>query len=166
MILNPCETYHIVLAIADGGDGALDSGVFLEAGSFSSGQQVLMEHYNYDLTHNNTTFEGCENFIVFSRADITDLSQDLVVQLNITGSASLTSDLNPGAFPTNYVIPAGQISDTIYYTALLDGITEGTETLIFSLGNGCPCLTEFYSQTVYIQDRDILNAGITEPKLQ
>lgn len=30
------QTYHIKLAIADGGDGVLDSGVFLEAGSFSS----------------------------------------------------------------------------------------------------------------------------------
>jgi PKD repeat protein len=30
------ETYHIKLAIADIGDGSLDSGVFLEAGSFSS----------------------------------------------------------------------------------------------------------------------------------
>lgn len=30
------QTYHIKLAIADGGDSALDSGVFLEAGSFSS----------------------------------------------------------------------------------------------------------------------------------
>ncbi len=33
----PCQTYHIKLAIADAGDATLDSHVYLEAGSFSSG---------------------------------------------------------------------------------------------------------------------------------
>jgi hypothetical protein len=30
------ETYHMILAIADGGDGAYDSGIFIESGSFRS----------------------------------------------------------------------------------------------------------------------------------
>jgi len=32
----PCQTYRLKLAIADGGDSAFDSGVFLQAGSFAS----------------------------------------------------------------------------------------------------------------------------------
>ena len=35
-IVQPCQTYHIRLAIADGSDYYLDSGVLLEANSFSS----------------------------------------------------------------------------------------------------------------------------------
>ena len=36
VVVTPCETYHIKLAIADGSDGVYDSGVFFEAGSFNS----------------------------------------------------------------------------------------------------------------------------------
>lgn len=160
MVLQPCSTYHIRLAIADGGDGSLDSGVFLEAGSFSSGEQVVMNHFNYSNSNNDITYEGCENYIIFSRADSTNISQPLQVQLNITGTASINTDINPGAFPTNYFIPAGQISDTLFYTALMDGLSEGMETLIFSLGNGCPCNVQFLSDTIYIYDRDSLVGGI------
>ena len=35
-VVQPCETYHIRLAIADGSDDYLDSGVYLVANSFSS----------------------------------------------------------------------------------------------------------------------------------
>ncbi|MCX6291221.1 MAG: choice-of-anchor L domain-containing protein [Bacteroidetes bacterium] len=40
-IVTPCLTYHIRLAIADGGDHVFDSGVFLEAGSFISGNPIM-----------------------------------------------------------------------------------------------------------------------------
>ncbi len=39
--VNCGETYHIKLAVGDAGDAAFDSGVFLEAGSFSSSGTVL-----------------------------------------------------------------------------------------------------------------------------
>jgi len=35
-VVTACETYHIKLAIADGSDGTLDSGVLFEAGSFNA----------------------------------------------------------------------------------------------------------------------------------
>ena len=42
----PCETYHFKLAIADAGDGILDSGVFLEEASFEASlecQDITLE---------------------------------------------------------------------------------------------------------------------------
>ncbi len=49
----PNKVYHIKIAIADVGDGILDSGVFLEAGSFHShGKQMvaLDDHFNTEVT--------------------------------------------------------------------------------------------------------------------
>lgn len=48
----PNEVYHIKIAISDVGDGILDSGVFLKAGTFSSfGEQVVAvdDHFNKKL---------------------------------------------------------------------------------------------------------------------
>ncbi|HBF88722.1 MAG TPA: hypothetical protein DDX39_08785 [Bacteroidales bacterium] len=164
MYLQSCETYHIKLAIADGADGALDSGVFLEAGSFSSGEQVVSEHLLVNGAESFTTFEGCENRLIFSRADTFNISQPLEVLTTITGTASTTIDLT-NFIPLNYTIPAGVIHDTIYYTAILDGLTEGTETINIALGNGCPCNVEYNSFTININDKDELEGGIFEDEV-
>ena len=54
----PCKTYHLKIVLADGGDAALDSGVFLEAGSLNSfpivncGSEIILEIPNV-FTPNN-----------------------------------------------------------------------------------------------------------------
>jgi len=48
-IVTPGQTYHIKLAIADAGDSALDSAVFIASGSFSSTIPVIaVSHSTYD----------------------------------------------------------------------------------------------------------------------
>ena len=52
----PCETYTIKLAIADAGDNAFDTAVFLEAKSFGTGKlEVTASAVSLD----GTLVEGC-----------------------------------------------------------------------------------------------------------
>ncbi len=55
----PCETYHIKLAIGDGIDHAYDSGVFLEANSFSS--VGIASEIDYTTPDDEFLIEGCNN---------------------------------------------------------------------------------------------------------
>ncbi|MDB3907798.1 choice-of-anchor L domain-containing protein, partial [Crocinitomicaceae bacterium] len=55
------QSYHIIIVISDIGDGILDSGVFLEAGSFSSPGIDLSSELSFQTTIGNdsTLVEGC-----------------------------------------------------------------------------------------------------------
>lgn len=156
----PCQTYHIKLAIADAGDSAYDSGIFLEGGSLSSGNSILMDNYNQSGTNTNYIYEGCSGYYIFYRSDTTSMALPLNVLLNIVGTASAANDIS--GFPTSFQIPAGQTSDTIFYDAIMDNVTEGTETLIFQLMSGCPCSPTLISDTIFILDNATLQGGILQ----
>jgi PKD repeat protein len=158
--VTPCETYHIKLAVADGGDHILDSGVFLEAGSFSSGEVVSMTPYNHDGAESHEIYEGCENFYIFTRTDTTDMSDSIVVLLSLSGTASASSDIT--GFPLTFTIDTGIPSDTIFYSAILDNLAEGTEYLVFTLLNGCPCTVTGTNDTIWVHDNNTINAGIIQ----
>src|ERR1051325_1790363 len=66
--VTPCQSYHIKLAIADVGDPLLDSGVFIEAESFSGGQQVTV-------TASSDVREGCSSLFTFTRSVVNSSSQ-------------------------------------------------------------------------------------------
>ena len=59
--VQPCQTYHLKLVIADVADDDLDSGVFLEAGSLSSNAVSLNSSTQIDGQNNNYLVEGCVN---------------------------------------------------------------------------------------------------------
>lgn len=127
------ETYHIKLGIGDGGDGAFDSGVFLEGGSFSSPQPVVEIRpidENGDPIPNGNLPEGCiqASILLIKPAGYTD--SVYVMDLDISGTAINGTDYTQ-LFP-NYTIPAGTDTLEIVLDAFLDGITEGNETLILS----------------------------------
>lgn len=133
------ETYHIKIAIADASDNVFDSGVFLEAGSFSSIPPISVSSSNSNASFTDSVMvEDCNtNCVYFIRNS--NISQKDSFKLQVTGNAILNSDYqqvgNPGfTWPIQLNYSIGQ--DTIKICnlkAIQDNIAEGIDTLVFTL---------------------------------
>jgi len=140
------DTYHIKMAIADAGDGVLDSGVFLEGGSFSSNLiEVNITSVNGDSTIN----EGCgQAEILFSRSDTVDSA---ITYLQISGTA--TNGIDYTLLPDSIVLPPGDPDTTIVIVPFADGLNEGVESLIIEAVSVTVCGDTFISTgTLYFYD--------------
>lgn len=131
------ETYHIKMAIADGGDTAFDSGVFLGASSFSS-NDVFIESSIDDPPDNipaNSIVEGCVNgsFTVIRP----NSTEEETIQLTYTGTS--TNGVDVEIIELDVFMEAGVSSVVIPIIPLADLEVEGTETLTLSYTyiNGC-----------------------------
>jgi PKD repeat protein len=144
-----CETYHIKLAIGDAGDSAYDSGVFLRAGSFTSGATFTPTVFN-PWYSTNEVYEGCENYLVFTRLDENSLDTEIEIPLEIGGTATMGVDYDN--LPSTFTIPAGQVADTLVVNIFEDGIVEGDETITFTFSDGCPCENDNITLTVDVFD--------------
>lgn len=128
------QTYHIKLAIGDAGDQSWDSGVFLEANSFSSqGIDVTVQ----TVTGDTTIVEGCGGAtFTFTRPE-TDTANALTVDFDISGTATNGTDYNN--VNSQVTFPAGEDSVQITINPVQDGIAEGPESIIFTtyIVNAC-----------------------------
>jgi len=152
-VVQPCQTYHIKLVVADIGDGAYDSGVFLEANSFSSvglGANVGFTHAAVD-----TAVEACNNAQVeFELFEIATL--DYPINLEIGGTAENGVDYE--FIDDQIIIPMGDTMVVLPIVPIDDGIYEyitETVTLIF---NSSICGVDMDTLTVYIKDYPILGS--------
>ncbi len=150
----PCETYHIKLAIGDGSDFAYDSGVFLEAGSFTS----LGVNTTIDYTHEQSAdfaIEGCNNATVqFTLSDLPD--EDFWLPLTITGSA--TNGVDYVEIPDSIFFPQGYSQEQIQIIPIEDHIPEWIENVNL-IYNSSVCSINL--DTVSIQIRDYKKLTIT-----
>jgi hypothetical protein len=153
-VVQPCQQYHIKIAIADALDRIYDSAVFLKAGSFTAGDAANVELG----TTVADVLEGCAGAgFIFTRLDSSDNSQPVTVNYTLSGTATNGTDYS--TISTTVTIPAGQNSITLNLTALADGTAEGSETVTVSLSSsGCNC-TAPPTATINILNNTLLTAS-------
>ncbi len=126
------QTYHIKLAIADAGDTAYDSAVFLEGGSFGSeGVEVDIT----TVTGDSIVYEGCDSaMFVFTRPDT---SGTLTVGFTLGGNAINGTDYDQ--LPDSIFFPAGSSTSTLVLNPIWDGLAEGIDTVYIFVYTITPC---------------------------
>lgn len=123
----PCTQYHMKLAIADCGDASYDSGVFLEANSFSSPQISINTAYSMPSVSTTNAIEGCNNINLTFNYPYNVTYPYQIPIVSIGGTA--TNGVDYPQIPNTLIIPTGQNSVQLNLTPFNDHITEPTETI-------------------------------------
>ena len=155
------QLYHIKLAISNVGDQSYDSGVFLEAGSFSS---AAVDVAVATVSGDTTIVEGCTfaDFIFTRPAGQTN--DTLIINYTIGGVAQQGVDYNNLVNPITFL--PGEDSVVINLTPIQDNITEGFESVVISVELINPCGdTIISSGTIYIGEGPIINIAETDPTI-
>ena len=154
------QTYHLVISIADVGDGIFDSGIFLQANSLSSKVPVSVDYtMSYDAFNDPTMMaEGCVSTTVTLTRGTNNLTVPLTIPIAVSGTA--TAGVDYSAIPTSVTFPAGQTTVSFVFNALSDAIAEGIETvnLVFAIPDPCGGNV---NQTVNIKINDIAPVAVT-----
>jgi len=152
----PCQTYRLKLAIADAGDGSFDSGVMLEAYSFTAANITISPGTNGNPLFVNAV-EGCSpSGFVLSIDNV--LSDTFTISYTIGGTA--TEGVDYPVVPKSINLAPGQTSATLQIDPVFDGINEGLESVVLYLLNSCTNLP-YDSAVIYIQDS--ITAAATTP---
>jgi gliding motility-associated-like protein len=155
------ETYHIKLALADAGDFAYDSGIFLKARSFIS--PTITVNLNIGAA-DGTIVEGCgqtSGNIIFTREET-----DTVAGFHIyySGNAIMGTDINNLVDTLTFQI--GEDSLFLNVSAIDDGIAEGIDTLYVTVYSVSECGFLIPSTgTVLIRDPDTytIDLAVVQP---
>lgn len=158
--VQPCQTYHLKLIVADASDKKYDSGVFIAK---VKSNPITMEYISQSGT--DSLIEGCNDGAVrFTRETVTD--QPLTLQYYLHGTATNGTDYTAigstsPAIAKTITIPANQAFAEQPITTIPDALAEGPETLLFILGNpNCPASI---TDTLVVTLVDSLNAAILPP---
>jgi hypothetical protein len=143
----PCETYHIKLAIGDGMDHAYDSGVFLEANSFTSvGIATDVEFSQED--YQEFAIEGCNNAsVTFTLSQ--QAEEDYYLPITISGTAVNGVDyveINDSVF-----FPQGYSMVDVDIIPIEDGATEWFENILL-VYNSSLCGINLDTAKIQIKD--------------
>ncbi|MFN5373505.1 MAG: choice-of-anchor L domain-containing protein [Flavobacteriia bacterium] len=132
------QTYHLIIAIADVGDGQWDSGIFLEANSLSTLTPIEIDHTLSQQVFPNPDWmaEGCvsTNVTLTRQANLT---QSLTIPVQLSGTA--TSGIDYNGVPASVTFQPGQTTVSFTIQSLTDALLEGLETLTLTFPITDPC---------------------------
>lgn len=153
------QLYHIKLAISNVGDQALDSGVFLEAGSFSS---AAVDVAVATVSGDTTIVEGCTYAdFIFTRPP-GQVDDTLIINYTIGGVAQEGVDYN--TLPNPIMFLPGEDTIIVTLNPIQDGINEGFESVTITVELINPCGdTIISSGTIYIGEGPIINITGNDP---
>jgi CHU_C Type IX secretion signal domain len=154
-LINPCDTYHLKLGVADGYDDIYDSGVFIEGGSLTSTPPVSVS-----LASPPYCVRGCTRGLLdFKRGG--SLDSALVVHYLISGTGIGGTDY--ARIPDSITIAAGKI-DTILTVTPLTGSTTSPATLSITVIERNTCDTSYtIIDTATLTILDSFNLKINTP---
>ena len=148
------KSYTLTITIADVGDAAFDSGLFLQANSLTAkvdlvaSQKLSKEFYNDTIT----LAEGCTSGKITVRKTPGSKNIDYKIPISYRGSATLGQDYTTTA-PTELIIPKGKDSESFDVTTLQDNLLEGLDSIIIDLAFPDACgNTYIVTKSLYIKD--------------
>lgn len=129
------EKYHIKIAIADGGDYIIDSGVFLEAGSFVVSNSLAINSSSTFNGHpgsvDTVMYEGCGSIQIDLTRSGCNLPNADTIQIGYLGTAINGIDY---LAQSNIIFAPGVANGSFVISSLSDAIVEGNETIILTFG--------------------------------
>lgn len=131
----PCTPYHLKMCIADASDNILDSGVFLKKGSLSSNGITATFANPANPRAADTLFEGCCATIQLHRAHPQPAPER--IGFEFFGTAGNGADF--AEFNNSYYFPADSTTFNLDICPLMDGLTEGVETVVVMLSPASGC---------------------------
>jgi gliding motility-associated-like protein len=132
------QTYHLIIAIADVGDGQWDSGIFLEANSLSTLTPVEIDYTLSQQVFANPAWmaEGCVSAEVTLERQ-TNLNQTLSIPVQLSGTATNGQDYS--GVPATVTFQPGQTTVSFTIQTAIDAQIEGLETLTLTFPIADPC---------------------------
>lgn len=153
------QNYHIKLAICNVGDQAYDSGVFLQANSFSS---EAVEIAVATVSGDTSVFEGCTDASLMFIRPQTQLGDTMIINYQISGTATMGADYNNLVNPITFLPGEDTIVLTINPT--FDGIPDNNEYVTITATTISECGdTIISSGTLYIVDDVVVNINESDP---
>jgi len=146
--VDPCNTYHLKLAIADRTDFILDSGVFVS--DIKGGTPQLSVNFSSGIDYLIEGCSGTDDELLVSLNNPQDEISKYGVSISGTATNGVDYILN---MPDTVILEPGETLLNFPLIPLVDNLMEGTETIIISLSNNFGCGTiNFAEITIELED--------------